>query len=176
MPLRKKLVLLILFSMTLLIMAVAIIRVAVNTSSDRTLDITWLNLWCSVEVATAIMVACVASFRQLFVTVQNQDSYGDSNSARNMGSGSGSDRGYRSNRPPFHMPNLGFMRAVSRKTSRESSSPSHSSERRLRQEPSISLGVVYVNHELETVGAVSRDHPDNCGHQVETPSERREGD
>ena len=61
MPLRKKLVLLILFSMTLLIMAVAIIRVAVNRSSDRTLDITWLDLWCSVEVATGICLSCLRS-------------------------------------------------------------------------------------------------------------------
>ncbi|KAL4954289.1 hypothetical protein BDW69DRAFT_142589 [Aspergillus filifer] len=131
MPLRKKLVLLVLlvlFSMTLLIMAVAIIRVAVNSSSDRTLDITWLNLWCSVEVATAIMVACVASFRQLFVTVQNQDWYG--NNARNMGSGSGC----RSHPTRIRVPNLGsgFMRALSCKASRGSSS--HGSERRLWQE------------------------------------------
>ncbi|KAL4965296.1 uncharacterized protein BDV14DRAFT_199993 [Aspergillus stella-maris] len=168
MPLRKKIVLLILFSMTLLIMAVAIIRVAVNTSSDRTLDITWLNLWCSVEVATAIMVACVASFRQLFVTIQNHDSY--SSSARNMGSGSEN----RSNTTPIRMSNLGFMRALSRKASRGSSS--RGSERRLRQESSVSLGVVNVEHEPGNVVAVSRDLAGNRGNQSEEPSHRREDD
>ncbi|KAJ5794159.1 hypothetical protein N7457_000758 [Penicillium paradoxum] len=69
---RKKLLLLSIFSATILIMVTAIIRVAIGANYDRRVNINWLFFWSFVEVAIAIFVSCVASLRQLFVTSQNQ--------------------------------------------------------------------------------------------------------
>ncbi|KAE8382377.1 hypothetical protein BDV26DRAFT_253858 [Aspergillus bertholletiae] len=77
--LQKKLVLFGVFSATVVIMAVAIIRVVVNNSLNSSVDIGWLYLWSFVEMGTAIIIACVASFRQLFVTSQNQHLFGKVN-------------------------------------------------------------------------------------------------
>lgn len=87
--LRQKLALGGIFSVTVVIMVFAIIRVVVVSSFSQTLDQTWLYTWSSVEQAVctypfpprpfslsaikyiltsqkAIMVACLASFRALF--------------------------------------------------------------------------------------------------------------
>ncbi|KAJ5118144.1 uncharacterized protein N7515_010367, partial [Penicillium bovifimosum] len=72
---RKKLILLSIFSATILIMVTAIVRVAVGMSYDHQMNIDWLCFWSFVEVDIAIIVSCVASLRQLFVT-QNQSSSG----------------------------------------------------------------------------------------------------
>ncbi|KXG45691.1 uncharacterized protein PGRI_034580 [Penicillium griseofulvum] len=72
--LRKKLILLSIFSATIFIMIVAIIRVAVGMTYDRQINIDWLCFWSFVEVDVAIIVSCVASLRQLFVASQNQSS------------------------------------------------------------------------------------------------------
>ncbi|KAB8242978.1 hypothetical protein BDV35DRAFT_383531 [Aspergillus flavus] len=64
------------FSATILIMVVAIIRVVVNNSLNSSVDIGWLYLWSFVEMGTGIIIACIASFRQLFVTSQNQHLFG----------------------------------------------------------------------------------------------------
>ncbi|KAJ5827337.1 hypothetical protein N7447_004100 [Penicillium robsamsonii] len=72
--LRKKLILLSIFSATIFIMIVAIIRVAVGMTYDSQINIDWLCFWSFVEVDVAIIVSCVASLRQLFVTSQNQSS------------------------------------------------------------------------------------------------------
>ncbi|EED13966.1 conserved hypothetical protein [Talaromyces stipitatus ATCC 10500] len=72
----KKLILLAVFSATILIMAVAIIRVVINIDLDRSVDISWLYFWSFIEMGTAIIISCIASFRQLFVTSQNQHLYG----------------------------------------------------------------------------------------------------
>jgi hypothetical protein len=79
-------------------MSVAIIRVVVNNSPDDNADISWLYFWSFIEMGTgifpappshsqhwlfsltAIIIACVASFRQLFVTSQNQHLFGQSSS------------------------------------------------------------------------------------------------
>ncbi|KAL1987428.1 hypothetical protein VTN96DRAFT_3810 [Rasamsonia emersonii] len=55
-----------LLSLTVLIMVFAIIRVAVVASPTRNEDITWLWLWSFIETAVAIIVASLASFRQLY--------------------------------------------------------------------------------------------------------------
>ena len=90
-PLGQKLILLGIFSLTVIVMIVAIIRVAVVNKDG---DISWLYLWSNVEMATckfscrsfdqlhpitdqslspkAIIIACLASFRQLFVNVNGQ--------------------------------------------------------------------------------------------------------
>ncbi|KAJ5821824.1 uncharacterized protein N7525_011108 [Penicillium rubens] len=72
--LRKKLILLSIFSATIFIMVTAIIRVAVGMDYDRQMNIDWLCFWSFVEVDVAIIVSCVASLRQLFVASQNQSS------------------------------------------------------------------------------------------------------
>ncbi|KAE8413509.1 hypothetical protein BDV36DRAFT_28382 [Aspergillus pseudocaelatus] len=74
--LRKKLILFSVFSATILIMVVAIIRVVVNNSLNSSVDIGWLYFWSFVEMGTGIIIACIASFRQLFVTSQNQHLFG----------------------------------------------------------------------------------------------------
>ncbi|KAL3481033.1 hypothetical protein BJX99DRAFT_254012 [Aspergillus californicus] len=71
-PLRKKILLMGLFSLTILVIVIALVRVTVN---NLTLDIAWLFFWSFLEVATAIIVACLASFRQLFVSHNNQTTY-----------------------------------------------------------------------------------------------------
>lgn len=76
-PLRRKLLLVAIFSLTVIVMAVAIIRVAVvYRSYTKNASLDWLFFWSSIEVATAIIVACLASFRQLFVASQNPSRYG----------------------------------------------------------------------------------------------------
>ena len=87
-PRRKKLVLIIVFSLTIVVMVISIVRVAVVNSPTRNPSISWLYLWSSIEMTTckclrpphgelivdyhtskqAIIVACLASFRQLFIT------------------------------------------------------------------------------------------------------------
>ena len=93
--LQQKLILLSIFSITVVVMIVSIIRVAVVHSDNQNADISWLYLWSNIEMATcmcsrsrllqsrllisslsiAIIIACVASFRQLFITSQNQHRY-----------------------------------------------------------------------------------------------------
>jgi hypothetical protein len=72
--LRKKVVLSCIFSATVAIMTVAIIRVAVVDSRHQNTEIAWLYFWTFVENGIAIMIACVASFRQLFVASHEQHS------------------------------------------------------------------------------------------------------
>ncbi|KAL5355197.1 hypothetical protein BJX96DRAFT_170441 [Aspergillus floccosus] len=74
-PLRKKLVLGAVFSVIMITIAVSTIRVAVNRSSDTNVDVTWLYFWSFVELSIAIVVSCMAAFRQLFVTSHNQHLY-----------------------------------------------------------------------------------------------------
>ncbi|KAK8093352.1 hypothetical protein PG997_000037 [Apiospora hydei] len=76
-PRHKKALLLGVFSLTILIMVVAIIRVTVVKRfglhlGEQIASIEWLNLWSFVEVGAAIAVACTGSFRQLFVYAKKQ--------------------------------------------------------------------------------------------------------
>ncbi|KAL8934497.1 MAG: hypothetical protein Q9216_005882 [Gyalolechia sp. 2 TL-2023] len=86
-PRPKKIALMALFSITVIVIIVSIIRVAVVTSKTTQADVTWLHLWSLIEMAVgkiqrplrvgdstliyrqrlAVIVACLASFRQLFV-------------------------------------------------------------------------------------------------------------
>lgn len=52
-PLQKKLILIGIFSITVVVMIVSIIRVAVVYSYTHTADISWLYLWSSIEMATS---------------------------------------------------------------------------------------------------------------------------
>lgn len=51
----KKLILLSVFSVTIIVMAIAIIRVVVNTSLDEPVDISWLYLWSFIEMGTGTL-------------------------------------------------------------------------------------------------------------------------
>ncbi|EKV21494.1 efflux pump antibiotic resistance protein [Penicillium digitatum] len=73
--LRKKLIMLSIFSATIFIMVTAVLRVAVGMNYERQMNIDWLCFWSFIEVDVAIIVSCVASLRQLFVVSQNQSSY-----------------------------------------------------------------------------------------------------
>ena len=92
--LRKKLIMLSIFSATIFIMVTAVLRVAVGMNYERQMNIDWLCFWSFIEVdvgmlsqfsssscletdpqLVAIIVSCVASLRQLFVVSQNQSSY-----------------------------------------------------------------------------------------------------
>ncbi|KAL8915919.1 MAG: hypothetical protein Q9172_006562 [Xanthocarpia lactea] len=68
MPLGQKLALMGIFSLTIFVMLISIIRVAVTkTSATRQADQTWLFIWANVEMGVAIIISCIASFRQLFM-------------------------------------------------------------------------------------------------------------
>ncbi|KAG6356247.1 hypothetical protein INS49_015634 [Diaporthe citri] len=69
-PLKKKLILLGVFSFTIFIILTAIIRVGLVKGTSGAVQVSsmdWLYLWSNVESGVAIVVACLASFRQLFV-------------------------------------------------------------------------------------------------------------
>ena len=51
---RQKIVLLALFSISVVVMVVAIVRVAVVNFTDRNPDITWLYFWSSIEMTTGV--------------------------------------------------------------------------------------------------------------------------
>jgi hypothetical protein len=51
-PLRKKLILFGVFSITVIVMAVSIIRVAVSGSPNQIPDMSWLYFWSFIEMGT----------------------------------------------------------------------------------------------------------------------------
>ncbi|MCJ1422458.1 hypothetical protein MMC29_000338 [Sticta canariensis] len=63
---KKKLALMSIFSLTIVVIAFSIVRVAL-VNSKQLVDISWLYMWSNFEVAVSVMVSCLASFRQLFV-------------------------------------------------------------------------------------------------------------
>ncbi|RDW78975.1 uncharacterized protein DSM5745_05827 [Aspergillus mulundensis] len=73
---RKKLVLTAVFSATVFVIAVAIARVTTGNPVHQFDRFSWGYLWCSVEGGTAIIIACTAAFRQLFICSHNQHLYG----------------------------------------------------------------------------------------------------
>lgn len=88
---QKKLALMSIFSLTIIVIVFSIVRVTLVSAKNRTADISWLYMWSNIEVAVckffsfvhnsvhrrslpltidlfiAIVVSCLASFRQLFV-------------------------------------------------------------------------------------------------------------
>ncbi|KAL1841245.1 hypothetical protein VTJ49DRAFT_7313 [Mycothermus thermophilus] len=70
--LRKKLLLGAIFSLTLLTVAVTIIRGTIHTGKvsedgSQTQNIAWTWFWLSIQFITAYIIACLVSFRMLFV-------------------------------------------------------------------------------------------------------------
>ncbi|KAF7889869.1 uncharacterized protein EAF02_002284 [Botrytis sinoallii] len=55
-----------LFSLTVITMAFAIIRVAVVTAASRQPDSSWLYMWSAIEPPVAVVISCLVSFRALF--------------------------------------------------------------------------------------------------------------
>ena len=51
-PLRQKLMLIAIFSLTVIVMIVSIIRVVIVNSNKQNVDISWLYLWSNIEMAT----------------------------------------------------------------------------------------------------------------------------
>ncbi|KAF7715903.1 Uncharacterized protein PECH_005760 [Penicillium ucsense] len=84
---RKKIILLSIFSATILIMIIAIIRVAVKASLNHQTDVAWLCFWSIVEGNTAILISCVASMRQLFINAQAKGSREWSSNPTSTGQG-----------------------------------------------------------------------------------------
>lgn len=51
-PLRQKLLLMIIFSLTVIVMIVSIIRVTIVGSSTQQPDISWVYFWSNIEMST----------------------------------------------------------------------------------------------------------------------------
>lgn len=51
-PLRQKALLMAIFSLSAIVMIVAVIRVALVTSTEHPKDLTWLFFWSNVEMTT----------------------------------------------------------------------------------------------------------------------------
>lgn len=108
-PRRQKLLISI-FSVIVFVIIVAIVRVASVNSTERILDLSWFYFWSNVEMTTgkslaspsknlsktgvrittiyspeaAIVIACVASFRQLFVNANKQRKIAKASSRRGL--------------------------------------------------------------------------------------------
>nr|ANM86707.1 hypothetical protein [Cladonia uncialis subsp. uncialis] len=68
---KKKLALLGILCLTVITILFAFIRITVMPNKTTTADITWLCFWAHVEAGVAVIVACLAPFRQLFVKSAN---------------------------------------------------------------------------------------------------------
>ncbi|KAL4795299.1 hypothetical protein BDV19DRAFT_389432 [Aspergillus venezuelensis] len=66
-PTRRKIILMAILSLTVVIIIVSIVRVAVVATKTELIEPTWLWMWSFIEATVANIIACVASFRQLFV-------------------------------------------------------------------------------------------------------------
>ncbi|KAI1821856.1 hypothetical protein F4861DRAFT_541556 [Xylaria intraflava] len=78
-PLKKKILLLGVFSVTIIIIITSVIRVVLVKGVNEEVQIAsidWLYLWSNIEAAIAITVACLASFRTLFIFKQTQQKDG----------------------------------------------------------------------------------------------------
>lgn len=83
----RKLALMGLFSLTIIAIIVSILRVTLVSSSKHQLDTTWLYMWSNIDMAVAIIVACLASFRQLFVMSEKSGPKRQGESLQASGSG-----------------------------------------------------------------------------------------
>ncbi|KAK0507608.1 hypothetical protein JMJ35_010131 [Cladonia borealis] len=68
---NKKLALLGILCLTVITILFAVIRIGVMPNKTARTDVTWICLWAHVEAGIAVIVACLASFRQLFVKSAN---------------------------------------------------------------------------------------------------------
>ncbi|KAF2229372.1 hypothetical protein EV356DRAFT_580858 [Viridothelium virens] len=64
---RKKLALLGIFSLTIIDIIISIVRVTEIISKRTQVDLAGLQMWGEIEMTVAVIVACLGSFRQLFV-------------------------------------------------------------------------------------------------------------
>ena len=86
---KQKMALMSIFSLTIIVIIVSIVRVALASSPNKNIDTVWLFMWNTIELAvgmfvlffhfsahrtdsplsfsSAIVVSCLASFRQLYV-------------------------------------------------------------------------------------------------------------
>ncbi|KAF1972671.1 hypothetical protein BU23DRAFT_155798 [Bimuria novae-zelandiae CBS 107.79] len=65
---RQKVALSIIFSLVIVTMIFAIVRVALTTTGvSRQIDPTWMYMWSSVELNIAIVIACIAPYRSFFL-------------------------------------------------------------------------------------------------------------
>lgn len=91
-PLKQKLGLIGIFSLTVVVMVFAVIRVVVVSGYSKQADVTWLYFWTNLEmtigtgfqkansltwqrlmcVQTAVIVSCLAVFKQLFTKHENR--------------------------------------------------------------------------------------------------------
>ncbi|KAL8956364.1 MAG: hypothetical protein Q9193_006107 [Seirophora villosa] len=69
---RRKVALAALFSLVVITMVVAVLRAAlVGSNEAASPDCSWLYMWSAIEASIAIVVACLASFRNLFSRESN---------------------------------------------------------------------------------------------------------
>jgi hypothetical protein len=76
--LKRKFQLAGLFSLVIITMVVAIVRVSVVTDSksvsqQNQVEVVWMYLWHFVESSVALLVACLASFRTLFAAKERRE-------------------------------------------------------------------------------------------------------
>ncbi|PYH85409.1 hypothetical protein BO82DRAFT_398832 [Aspergillus uvarum CBS 121591] len=65
----------VILSVAVVIIIVAVVRVAVVARRNQNSDISWLWMWSFIEATVANIVACMASFRQLFMKQDQQSRY-----------------------------------------------------------------------------------------------------
>ncbi|KAJ5767178.1 uncharacterized protein N7511_004794 [Penicillium nucicola] len=132
---RDKMVLFSIFSATLLVMIISILRVSVNTSLNTPVDPGWLIFWSFIEINTAIIISCAVSLRQIFVKSKQQSprpSAGSSNLTP------------RKSYPKVHQRSIGDLE-------------SHDNEDILLS----SMSDVHVRHEFEVVSTSAAESADD---------------
>lgn len=68
--LRQKLILIGIFSLTVVVIIVAIIRVAIIKPENGYIDVSWLYVWSSVEVSTGINPPPTLSSAYFYICIQ----------------------------------------------------------------------------------------------------------
>lgn len=61
-PLRQKLILIGIFSVTIVVIIVAIIRVTIINDGNGNIDVSWVYLWSNVEVSTCMYPLPIYSY------------------------------------------------------------------------------------------------------------------
>ncbi|MCJ1477280.1 hypothetical protein MMC13_005951 [Lambiella insularis] len=84
-PTRMKLALFGIFSLTVFTMVFALVRLLVVPTGTIATDLTWSSTWTTVEMAPspAIIVACLGSFRQMYVNTQEKRGFVKAGSGSN---------------------------------------------------------------------------------------------
>ncbi|KAL6721081.1 hypothetical protein ACLMJK_000181 [Lecanora helva] len=82
-PWTQKLALAAIFSLGVVIMLFAIIRIVVTNQHNSHPETSWLNLWSQIEASVAVIISCLAPFKSLF-TQRKLKSYEYQNSPHGM--------------------------------------------------------------------------------------------